>query len=70
MANAAENNHFDLVKFFIKKGADDWDWGMANAAKNNHFDLVKFFIRGAYNYHDCYNITTSQEIKDHLQQFL
>ena len=44
---------------------------MANAALYNHMDLVKFFIgKGANNYCECYEHTSSQEIKDHLQQFL
>ena len=45
---------------------------MEYATQNNHFDLVKFFIeKGADNYHDCYDYTSSQEIKDYLlQQFL
>ena len=71
MAFAAKNNHITLVKFFIEKGADYWNWGMSYAAKNNHIELIKFFVeKGAYVYQDCYNYTSSQEIKDYLQQFL
>jgi hypothetical protein len=44
---------------------------MANATKNGHIDLVKFFAeKGADNYYGCYNCTSSQEIKDYLQQFI
>ena len=28
----------------IKKGADDWNWGMCGAAEGGQMDLVKFFI--------------------------
>jgi hypothetical protein len=71
MTNAALNNHILLIKLFIEKGANEWNEGMRNAAINNHFDLIKFFIeKGASNYQHCYDITSSQEIKDYLQQFL
>ena len=43
MRNAAEGGSLDLVKFFIDKGANDWEGGMRNAEEGGHKDLVKFF---------------------------
>ena len=44
MYYAAEGGSLDLVKFFIDKGANNWDFGMYGAAQGGSLDLVKFFI--------------------------
>jgi len=43
MSGAAKGGHQDLVKFFISKGANDWNLGMYYAELEGHNDLVKFF---------------------------
>ncbi len=43
MCGAAEGGHKDFVEFFIKKGANNWNWGMGSAALGGHKDLVEFF---------------------------
>ncbi len=51
MFDAAIGGHKNLVEFFIKKGANDWNWGMRGAAEGGHKDLVEFFIdKGANNW--------------------
>ena len=40
----AKQGNWRNVKIAIKKGADNWNWGMSGAAKGGHLDLVKFFI--------------------------
>ena len=44
MKYAAQGGSLDLVKFFIDKGAKNWDYGMEGAAQGGSLDLVKFFI--------------------------
>ena len=43
MRGAAEGGWLDLVKFFINKGAKNWEWGMIGAAQGGHKDLIEFF---------------------------
>ena len=51
MCGAAEGGRKDLVEFFIKKGAKNWDWGMIGAAVGCHKKFVDFFIEhGAYDW--------------------
>ncbi len=51
MGNAARRNHKNLVDFFIKKGARDWNQGMVDATIGGHKVLVDFFIvKGAYDW--------------------
>ena len=45
MKLAAIGGHRDIIDFFIKKGATDWNWGIIYAAKGGHRDLVDFFIQ-------------------------
>jgi hypothetical protein len=35
----------NLVLEMIKKGADDWDWGLANACRSGHMRIAKFMIK-------------------------
>ena len=44
MEGAAKGGHLDLVKFFIEKGAKNWNLGMEGAAIGGHMEFVKFFI--------------------------
>ena len=44
MKGAARGGHIDLVKFFISKGARNWDYGIHGAAKGGHVEIVKFFV--------------------------
>jgi len=45
MIKVAKKGDKDLVNFFIKKGADNWIFGMKGAARGGHRDLVEFFIQ-------------------------
>ena len=42
MRSAAREGHKSLVKFFIEKGADNYDEGMIYAVKGGHKFLVDF----------------------------
>jgi len=53
MACAAKGSHFDLIDFFIAKGANDWKRGMGSSAEGGHLDLVEFFIAKGANSWDC-----------------
>jgi hypothetical protein len=44
MIKVSEKGDKDLVRFFIQKGANNWDWGMYVAARGGHRGLVEFFI--------------------------
>ncbi len=44
MRAAAEGGHADLVRFFMEKGATDWDMSMRGAAEGGHAELVRFFV--------------------------
>ena len=44
MYYAAKGGHRDLVDFFIKKGAKDWNLGIYGATQGGHMDLINFFI--------------------------
>jgi len=39
----SKKGNIRLVKLFIEKGANDWNWGMYGAAKEGHLEIVKFF---------------------------
>jgi len=70
MANAARGGHKDLVKFFISKGADNWNKGMYEAARGGHKDLVNFFIsKGAKYWHDGVIGATSGGHKELVEFF-
>ena len=49
---AAQSSNISLVKYFINKGADNWDWAMCGAACGGHKDLVEFFISKGANLWD------------------
>ena len=40
----AKQGNLRNVKIAIKKGANNWNYGIREAAKGEHLDLVKFFI--------------------------
>lgn len=42
---AARKGCKDLVEYFIKKGANNWNRGMEGAAEGGYRDLVDFFIQ-------------------------
>jgi ankyrin repeat protein len=44
MLNASQNNHKELVEYFISKGANNFKRAIKYASLNNHKELVKFFI--------------------------
>jgi ankyrin repeat protein len=41
---AATKRDFELVKFFVEKGANNWNWGLIGAAHSGDLELVEFFI--------------------------
>ena len=49
MCGAAKDGHKELVDFFVKKGANDWNNGMRYAAKCGHKELVDLFIKNGAN---------------------
>lgn len=44
LAAAVKGGHFDLVEYFVSKGASDFRRGIRAAAENNHKDLVDYCI--------------------------
>ena len=47
---AAETGDMHLVKFFIKKGTDNWRGGINAAAQGGHLDIVKLLIEKGSQY--------------------
>ena len=51
MLEAAKKGHEDLVKLFVKQGANYWNDGLYGAAQGGNLRLVEFFIqKGANNW--------------------
>ena len=42
---AVKNNNDETIKYLIKLGADDWDYGLLYAASNGNMDFVDFFLQ-------------------------
>lgn len=45
LSGAVEGNHFNLVEYFVSKGAKDWDSGLANAARTGNQKMIDYFIK-------------------------
>jgi hypothetical protein len=50
LREASKNNNWNIVEFFIQKGADDWNRGMRSAAKGGHIHIVEYFIQKGANW--------------------
>jgi len=71
MIKVSEKGDKDLVKFFIQKGANDWDFGMEGAAEGGYRDLVDFFIeKGADNWNWGMNGAARGGHRDLVQFFI
>ena len=46
---ACQLGDWNLVHFCIKKGANDWNWGLEGACKGGHMKLVEFMIEKGAN---------------------
>lgn len=49
LIEAAKINSPVLVNFFIKRGANDWNWAMSSAASGGHISMIEFFIEKGAN---------------------
>lgn len=45
MCLGAENGHWDIVNFFVKKGASDWDSGFKASRRGKNEKIMNFFRR-------------------------
>lgn len=74
MIKAVKAGYLHIVNFFIKKGANNWNWGMYEAVVNNRLDMVKFFIeKGAYNLTEGLTVAVKcghKEIEEFLRSLI
>jgi ankyrin repeat protein len=73
MMAAAKYGHIEIVKFFIKQGANNWNEGLFGALEGGHLDIAEFFIKkGANNIRRCIEIAQRHnytKIVEFLQKF-
>lgn len=70
--NCTLKRDYFLVKYFIEKGADEFDWAMVYAAENNIMDLVQLMINIGVYTDDLNKALPHAALNNHLEmvQFL